>query len=498
MKKLIPLLAVSLFALGQAPAEAAKRPNILFMMSDDHASEAISAYGSWLKDYCHTPTLDRLAAEGMRFTNVCCNNSICSPSRASIISGQYSHVTGALNLGCRLKPNAPSYIRELTNSGYETCVVGKWHMQQFPRGAGDYAVTVGQGSYFNPTLHRPDGTREKYEGYYADRYTDWALKWLKQRDTKKPFYLSLHFKGPHEYFEYPERWAKLHEGVKIPEPPSLHEDITKTSPLLKGKHYSVMYDDEGPKSFYLVYEDYLAKRSADPAERRSLAYQHLIHKYLRCVAAIDDNVKRVLDHLQAEGTLDDTLIIYTSDQGYWLGQHNMHDKRLILEESLKMPFIVRYPKDIKAGSVSSKLGMNIDFGPTMLDYAEVTIPSVMQGVSLRPLLQGVEPTDWRESIFYAYYNRSPKHWGIRTERYKLIRFPDTEAVEFYDLQEDPAEMYNRAAESAYRKQIASTQKQLDTLMTNTGVTREFLLKKMGDNTKLPPRLHKKRNKRKRK
>ena len=224
------------------------------MMSDDHASEAISAYGSWLKDYCHTPTLDRLAAEGMRFTNVCCNNSICSPSRASIISGQYSHVTGALNLGCRLKPNAPSYIRELTNSGYETCVVGKWHMQQFPRGAGDYAVTVGQGSYFNPTLHRPDGTREKYEGYYADRYTDWALKWLKQRDTKKPFYLSLHFKGPHEYFEYPERWAKLHEGVKIPEPPSLHEDITKTSPLLKGKHYSVMYDDEGPKSFYLVYE----------------------------------------------------------------------------------------------------------------------------------------------------------------------------------------------------------------------------------------------------
>jgi arylsulfatase A-like enzyme len=430
MKNATTLLACWLLALGQTPAEAAKRPNILFMMSDDHASEAISAYGSWLKDYCHTPTIDRLAAEGMRFTNVCCNNSICSPSRASIISGQYSHVTGALNLGCKLKPNAPSYIRDLTNNGYETCVVGKWHMKQFPRGASDYAVTVGQGSYFNPTLHRPDGKREKYQGYYADRYTDWALKWLKQRDTKKPFYLSLHFKGPHEYFEYPERWAKLHEGVKIPEPPSLHEDITKTSPLLKGKHYSVMYDDEGPKSFYLVYQDFMAKRSADPAERRSLAYQHLIHKYLRCVAAIDDNVKRVLDHLRAEGTLDDTLIIYTSDQGYWLGQHNMHDKRLILEESLKMPFIVRYPKEIKAGSVSSKLGMNIDFGPTMLDYAGMNIPSVMQGVSLRPLLRGVEPTDWRESIFYAYYNRSPKPWGIRTERYKLIRLPDTEAVEF--------------------------------------------------------------------
>ena len=495
MKRLlsIPLCLVALLALGQA--QAAKRPNILFMMSDDHASEGIGAYRSWLKDYVHTPAIDRLAAEGMRFTNVCCNNSICSPSRASIISGQYSHVTGALNLGCELKPNAPSYIRELTNSGYETCVVGKWHMKQFPRGTSDYAVTVGQGSYFNPTLHRPNGKREKYQGYYADRYTDWALKWLKQRDKTKPFYLSLHFKGPHEYFDYPERWAKLHEGVKIPEPPSLHEDITKTSPLLKGKHFSVMYDEEGPKSFYLVYEDFIGKQTDDPAERRSLAYQHLIHKYIRCVAAIDDNVKRVIDQLRAEGTLDNTLVIYTSDQGYWLGQHNMHDKRLILEEPLKMPLIVRYPKEIKAGSVNTRLGMNIDFGPTMLDYAGVAIPSVMQGVSLRPLLQGNTPADWRTSIFYAYYNRSPKHWGIRTDRYKLIRFPDTEVVEFYDLQVDPQEMYNRGSESGYRKQIATTQKQLNSLMTEVGVTRDFLIKKMGDNSKLPPGIHKKRKKR---
>ena len=495
MKRLlsIPLCLVALLALGQA--QAAKRPNILFMMSDDHAAEGIGAYGSWLKDYVHTPAIDRLAAEGMRFTNVCCNNSICSPSRASIISGQYSHVTGALNLGCELKPNAPSYIRELTNSGYETCIVGKWHMKQFPRGTSDYAVTVGQGSYFNPTLHRPNGKREKYQGYYADRYTDWALKWLKQRDKTKPFYLSLHFKGPHEYFDYPERWAKLHEGVKIPEPPSLHEEITKTSPLLKGKHFSVMYDEEGPKSFYLVYEDFIGKQTDDPAERRSLAYQHLIHKYIRCVAAIDDNVKRVIDQLRAEGTLDNTLVIYTSDQGYWLGQHNMHDKRLILEESLKMPLIVRYPKEIKAGSVNTRLGMNIDFGPTMLDYAGVAIPSVMQGVSLRPLLQGNTPADWRTSIFYAYYNRSPKHWGIRTDRYKLIRFPDTEVVEFYDLQEDPQEMYNRGSEPGYRKQIATTQKQLNSLMTEVGVTRDFLIKKMGDNSKLPPGIHKKRKKR---
>tara|TARA_Y100000588_G_scaffold393182_1_gene507917 strand:+ start:215 stop:1717 length:1503 start_codon:yes stop_codon:yes gene_type:complete len=496
-KKLSRLLIVlSILALSQLSAESTNRPNILFMMSDDHASEGIGAYGSWLKDYCHTPTIDQLAAEGMRFTNICCNNSICSPSRASIISGQYSHVTGALNLGCELKPNAPSYIRELTNAGYQTCVVGKWHMKQFPRNTSDFAVTVGQGSYFNPTLHRPNGNKEKYQGYYADRYTDWALNWLKNRNKKKPFYLSLHFKGPHEYFDYPERWAKLHEGVKIPEPASLHENITKTSPLLKGKHYSVLYDEEGPKSFYLVYEDFLKQHSDNPKERRSLAYQHMIHKYLRCVAAIDDNVERVVNYLRKEGNLDNTIVIYTSDQGYWLGQHNMHDKRLILEESLKMPLIVRYPKEIKAGSINSKLGMNIDFGPTILDYAEVAIPSVMQGVSLRPLMQGNSPSNWRKAIFYAYYNRSPKHWGIRTERYKLIQFPDTEVVEFYDLQEDPREMYNRGSEPGYLKQITATQKQLNSLMTEVGVTRNFLINKMGDNTKLPPRIHKKRLKKK--
>ena len=498
MKKnrILTLLILIISALSQLPAEARNRPNILFMMSDDHASEGIGAYESWLKEYCHTPAIDKLAFEGIRFSNICCNNSICSPSRASIISGQYSHVTGALNLGCELRPNAPSYIRELTNSGYQTCVVGKWHMKQFPRGASDFAVTVGQGNYFNPTLHRPSGNKEKYQGYYADRYTDWALKWLKQRDKKKPFYLSLHFKGPHEYFEYPKRWAKLHEGVNIPEPPSLHENITKTSPLLKGKHYSVLYDEEGPKSFYLVYEDFLKRHSENPKERRSIAYQHMIHKYLRCVAAIDDNVKRVVDYLKEEGNYDDTLIIYTSDQGYWLGQHNMHDKRLILEESLKMPLIIRYPMEIKAGSTNNKLGMNIDFGPTILDYANVAIPSVMQGVSLRPLLQGKNPANWRSAIFYAYYNRSPKHWGIRTERYKLIRFPDTEVVEFYDLQEDPKEMYNRGSENGYIKQITRTQQQLNSLMTEVGITRNFLIDKMGDNAKLPPRIHKKRSKKK--
>jgi len=476
---------VAILLLGH-PLRAAKRPNILFMMSDDHASEAIGAYGSWLKDFLHTPTIDRLAAEGMRFTNVCCNNSICSPSRASIISGQYSHVTGALNLNCRLKKDAPSYIRELTKAGYQTCVTGKWHMQQFPRGAGDYAVTKGQGKYFNPTLHRPDGTTEKYEGYYADRYTDWALKWLKKRDKDKPFYLSLHFKGPHESFEYPERWAHLHKGAKIPEPANLHEDVDKASPHLKGLHYSSMYDPKSPKPYYLKYEQALEKHSKDPRERRSLAYQHMIHKFIRCVAAIDDNVKRVYDFLEEEGILDDTLIIYTSDQGYWLGQHNMHDKRLILEESLKMPFIVRYPAEVKADAVNERLGMNIDFGPTILDYAGVKIPAPMQGVSLRPLLRGQVPDGWRTGIFYAYYARAPMHWGIRTQRYKLIHFPHTDEFEFYDLKFDPREMRNVASDPDQRTTIATTEEQLKTLMKQVGITKKYLLEHMQNNRERPP------------
>jgi len=465
---------------------AAKRPNILFIMSDDHASEAIGAYGSWLKDYVHTPTLDRLAAEGMRFTNVCCNNSICSPSRASIISGQYSHVTGALNLNCRLQPDAPSYIRELTSNGYKTCVVGKWHMQQFPRGVDNYAVTKGQGKYFNPTLHRPDGSQEKYEGYYADRYTDWALKWLKERNAEKPFYLSLHFKGPHESFEYPERWAKLHEGRKIPEPPTLHEDVDARSPHLKAMHYSSMFDPKSPKPYYLKYEHDLVQKSDNPRERRSIAYQHMIHKFLRCVAAIDDNVKRVYEYLESEGILDNTLIIYTSDQGYWLGQHNMHDKRLILEESLKMPFIVRYPKEVKAGIVNDWLGMNIDFGPTMLDFAGVKVPEVMQGVSLRPLLRGEQPKDWRKAIFNAYYARAPMHWGIRSQAQKLIHFPHTDEIEFYDLSKDPLETTNVAGQSDYRQSIEKHTDILKQLMREVGITREYLLKNMQNNRERPP------------
>jgi arylsulfatase A-like enzyme len=212
----------------------------------------------------------------------------------------------------------------------------------------------------------------------------------------------------------------------------------------------------------------------------------MIHKFIRCVAAIDDNVKRVYDFLEEEGILDDTLIIYTSDQGYWLGQHNMHDKRLILEESLKMPFIVRYPAEVKAGAVNERLGMNIDFGPTILDYAGVKIPASMQGVSLRSLLRGQVPDGWRTGIFYAYYARAPMHWGIRTQRYKLIHFPHTDEFEFYDLKFDPREMRNVANDPDYRTTIGATGEQLSALIREVGISKKYLLEHMRNNKERPP------------
>lgn len=471
-----------LAAMGQAGAE--KRPNILFVMSDDHTLEAIGAYGSWLKDYVRTPNIDRLAAEGMRFNNTCCNNSICSPSRASIISGQYSHKTGALNLGCRLQADAPSYLVELQKSGYATCVVGKWHMEQWPRGCDHYAVTTGQGTYFDPVLNYPDKSKRNFKGYYADRYTDVALEWLKERDRTKPFYLSLHFKGPHESFDYPDRWEHLHAETDIPEPFNLHEEVKETSPLLKWMHYSFMHDDDAPKSYYEKVRNSLPTAESEK-EKRSLAFQHVLHKYLRCVAALDENLGRVIRHLEEEGIKDETLIVYTSDQGYWLGQHGMFDKRLMLETSLKMPLIVRYPGEIGRGTVNDRLTMNIDFGPTLLDFADVPVPAEMQGVSLRPLLRGEDPAAWRRSVFYAYYARAPAHWGIRTERYKLIRFPDVKEVEFYDLAKDPDEMRNLGADASQRELIAKIDGELTALMRDVGVTEEFLKANMKNRKRAP-------------
>jgi len=382
---------------------ARRRPNILYIMADDHAQEAISCYGSYLKDYAKTPNIDRIAAEGIRFNNVCCNNSICSPSRASILTGQYSHKNGVTNLNGTIRESSPWVSVELQKAGYSTAVVGKWHLHPLPRGFDDYAVVKRQGQYFNPTFQTPAGAKHM-TGYCSDVYADVALDWLRGRDPNKPFCLMLHFKAPHHPYDYPDRVKGFLRGVKIPEPSNLYEDVKKTSPLLKYRRPQQM---DGPVRQNARQNAYYWRHVNDkeppmaPAsnhrERVAAAYQHMMHKYIRAVKVVDENVGRVLDYLDENGLAEDTVVIYTADQGYWLGQHGLYDKRLILEESLKMPFLVRYPREIKPGTQCDLLGSNVDFAETLLDWAGAPIPKTMQGRSLRPLCRGERPPDWRKA-----------------------------------------------------------------------------------------------------
>ena len=433
-------------------------PNMVFIMADDHALEAIGSYGTYLEEYVVTPHIDRLAAEGMRFTNVCCNNSICSPSRASILTGQYSHKNGVLGLNQAINEESPWFSVELQEAGYATCVVGKWHLESWPRGFDDYWITKGQGAYFNPKFYTsPSAEPVSMQGYSADVYTDVAIEWLKNgRDGQKPFILCLHFKGPHHPYDYPERNAGLHQGVDIPEPGNLYEDLSLTSPLLKEHYwaqlnkrsnYFLRHADDKPPDTMWPYDP-----ENDSSKVRA-AYQHMMHKYLRCVKANDDNVGRVLDYLESEGLTDRTIVIYTSDQGYWLGQHGFYDKRLILDESLKMPLLVRFPVKIKPGSVSDELISNVDFAPTMLDLAGLEIPEQMQGKSFREVLYGTCEGVFREACFYAYWATWPAHWGIRARDFTYVEFPQCDSVEYYDLVTDPWQNINQGMNAEYTERI---------------------------------------------
>tara|TARA_B100000029_G_scaffold94423_1_gene84610 strand:+ start:2462 stop:3850 length:1389 start_codon:yes stop_codon:yes gene_type:complete len=451
-------------------------------MSDDHALEAIGSYGSWLREYCPTPTIDKLAEEGMRFTNVCCNNSICSPSRASILTGQYSHKNGVQNLNGSINEDSPQLAEELKKVGYQTAVFGKWHLRSRPVGFDAYKVTRGQGSWFDPVFFTKSnqwyGAKkkrqivpgEKHIGYCSDVYTDQALEWLKARDSNKPFCMMLHFKAPHHSYEYPERWKSYLKDTIIPEPSNLHEDVEETSPRLKGVHTWHMIRKNGYFGRHEMDEDIpMWPHDGTDRGKASAAYQHMMHKYLRAVGAVDDNIKRVIQFLDREKIKDETVIIYTSDQGYWLGQHGLYDKRLILEGSIKMPFIIRYPPKIKAGAVNESLCSNVDFAPTILDMAGVSIPRAMQGVSMIPLFEGRQPSNWRKGIWYAYWSKEHFHWGVRTRQHKLVRFPGTTDYEFYDLGKDPDEMNNLSGDQNYFDKIVQTEKILENLIREVDI-----------------------------
>jgi len=437
-----------------------RRPNLVVIMSDDHAAHAISAYGSRVNS---TPHIDRIAEAGVRFENCFCTNSICTPSRATILTGEYNHVNGVRTLFDDLDNTRPQVQKELGEAGYQTAVVGKWHLGHGeghdPAGFDYWRVVPDQGRYHDPELLGPDGM-EVVEGYVTDVITDLSLAWLEQRDRERPFLLMVNHKAPHRSWEPDEAHMHLYPDGSIPEPPTFDDDLAGRSAgpgqPLAGLQMS-MWD--------LSEED--LKRPVPEGlsleEERSWRYQRYMSDYLRCIASVDDNVGRVLDWLDAEGLTDSTMVAYTSDQGFFLGDHGWYDKRLMYEESLRMPLLVSMPGLTPPGSVSEDLVTNVDVAPTLLELAGVPLPERLQGYSMVASMAGREPEHRQTSVYYRYWehdsgpHRVPAHVGVRTDRYKLICYLDQawahgrppSSVELYDLATDAAELRNLWSEPGY-------------------------------------------------
>jgi len=453
-----------------------KSPNILFIMADDHTSQAWGIYGGPLKDYIKAPNISRLADEGCTLSNVFCTNSICTPSRASILTGRYSHQNGVYTLSEALEPDSMNVAKAMQRGGYQTAIIGKWHLKKPPAGFDYYNVLPGQGRYHNPILR--DATNwetggKVYSGFSTDVIGDESIKWLKERDRSKPFMLMCHFKATHEPFDYPERKAHLYDDIEIPEPENLLDFGQNNSwRTFSGQVLEILGNrwvqatKEGSDRYPGLPFNL---DDLDSIQARKKIYQKFIKDFLRSGAAIDDNIGKLLGYLEEEGITENTVVIYTADQGYFLGEHGFFDKRMFYEEALRMPFVIRYTKEITPSSRNEDIILNIDFPSLFLDYAGIKESYFHVGRSFRDNLRGNTPEDWRTSMYYRYWlhqTNRPAHFGIRNERYKLIFFygqpldmpgADKESTapawEFYDLKHDPLENHNAIAYPEYADAI---------------------------------------------
>jgi arylsulfatase A-like enzyme len=432
-------LAVGPLAQAQAPsapAAAADRPNIVFIMTDDHAAHAISAYGSTVNT---TPNLDRIAREGALFTSVFATNSICTPSRATILTGQYSHLNGVTMFN-RFDSTRMTVARLLQQGGYYTGMIGKWHLGSDPQGFDRWEIFPGQGVYDDPILYTATGEKQ-YTGRYAtDVVTELALDFIDHRPAGKPFFLMMHHKAPHR------PWTPNHEhgaefaGRRIPEPATLWDDYESRTDAL---HENKQRISDLTKTD--VKQDPPPGLTGDALTRWK--YQRYMQDYLATVQSVDDSVGQVLARLDAAGLARNTIVVYTSDQGFFLGDHGLFDKRFMYEESIRMPFLVRWPAVIAPGRRIDAMGLNVDFAPTFLDAAGLPPSPDMQGRSLVPIMKGRTPADWRTSMYYRYYHdpghhNTRAHYGVRTKTHKLIYFWKKDQWELYDLVEDPHELHN--------------------------------------------------------
>jgi arylsulfatase A-like enzyme len=457
-----------------APAEP-KRPNILFIFSDDHAFQAIGAYGD-PRGLIDTPNIDRVAREGMRFDRCVVPNSICGPSRASVLTGKYSHANGFYNnTNSRFDGSQTTFPKLLRAAGYQTAVVGKWHLVSDPTGFDYWHILPGQGVYYNPPMIE-NGRKVTHEGYVTDVITDVSLDWLNGRDKSKPFLLMCHHKAPHREWEPALRHLGHDRDRSYPEPATLfddysgrgkaeHEQDMTVARTMNAKDLKLTPPPQLTPTQRREWDAYYeprneAFRKANPqgAELVRWKYNRYLHDYLGCLKAVDESVGRLLKFLDDEGLADDTIVVYSSDQGFYLGEHGWFDKRWIFEQSLRTPLLVRWPGTVKAGSVNKDLVSNLDFAETFLEAAGLPAPAEMQGRSLVPLLKGQTPPDWRKSFYYHYYEYPGphdvrRHYGVVTDRYKLVHFygPDVDEWELFDLADDPRELRNVYARPEYAK-----------------------------------------------
>lgn len=491
------LVVASCFAFRaqEASAQQAKRPNILFIFTDDHAYQSIGAYGSKINK---TPNIDRIARDGMLFNRCYVTNSICGPMRAVIQTGKYSHLNGFLVNGNKFDGNQQTFPKLLQKSGYQTAVIGKWHLgEHMPPQGFDYSeVLIGQGPYYNPPMRR-NGKHSKHVGYTTDIITDLALDWLKRREADKPFMLMYQHKAPHRNWQPGPKHLNMYDDVQIPEPASLFDDYSGRGTPAKTQDMTIAetmtaYDlkldpprnltPEQRKVWDAAYgpkNEAFRKANLSGKELVRWKYQRYIKDYLRCIASVDDNVGRMLDYLDDAGLADNTVVIYCSDQGFYLGEHGWFDKRWMYEESLRTPFMVRWPGKVKAGSVNNDIVSPLDFAQTFLDIAGAQQPSDMQGASLVPVLAGNTPSNWRKSFYYHYYefpgwHDVRRHYGVTDGRYKLIRFyePDVNEWELFDLKNDPTEMKSVYGQQDYQAVQTKLAAELNRLRTQYAVPSE--------------------------
>lgn len=557
-KSLLSFAALSCIAVTaqaqQKAAAATQRPNIVYIMCDDHAFQCISAYGSPISKLAPTPNIDRIAERGMRFDRAFVENSLSTPSRACLMTGLYSNQNGQRQLGEGIDTTRTFFTEQLQQAGYQTAVVGKWHMGCDPKGFDYYHIYNDQGQYYNPQYRGTD-TDGKYiveEGYSTDLTTDHALSFIEHRDTNKPFCLLLHHKAPHRNWLANTKYFGMYDNVTFPMPETFYDDYETRGSAVRTQKMSVTKDMRWEQDFkvpemldtanadswdsYLSLMNEVNRMNPEqriawgkyyfPRNRRLLEarltgkeldewkYQNYIRDYMSVIKSVDESVGRVLDYLDSHGLTDNTIIVYTSDQGFYMGEHGWFDKRFMYEESLRTPLLIAYPGHIQPGTVCNKLVQNIDYAPTFLDLAGISKPKELPGRSLTPLFKaGDKVKGWRSSIYYHYYDYPTyhmvrKHDGVRTDRYKLIHFygeggldavkenkyqrqpgtrehgcmtyltflgyfePKDSAVnynELYDLQADPHELNNLYGKPGYEKITKQLQKQLTDYRKSIGV-----------------------------